>query len=42
MFQPRDLQPLEEGTGENTPGKQMSLCSGLLQIFMSEDLHVCG
>lgn len=42
MFQPRDLQPLEEGTGENRARKADVLELGLLQIFMSEDLHVCG
>lgn len=30
------------GQGRTEPGKQMSLCSGLAQISMSEDLHVCG
>lgn len=46
MSWPRDLPPLEEAEGGGRwvgtePGKQI-VCSGLVQIFMSENVHVCG
>lgn len=39
----RDLRPLEEGAGENRTRTHRSLLhAGLVQSFISEDLHVYG